>query len=81
MSMVYNEMLVKKQQLEKMEQRGQNKYEYDSDEDIEVRLDWMQTRLVFFAWLQVGPPPHGAPSRVHKPVWTGFVIVIPNMYC
>ena len=38
MSMVYNEMLVKKKQAERMEQKGQNKYEYDSDEDTEVRL-------------------------------------------
>ena len=36
MSMVYNEMLVKKKQAERMAQKGQNKYQYDSDEDIEV---------------------------------------------
>ena len=36
MSMVYNEMLVKKKQAEVMAQKGQNKYQYDSDEDIEV---------------------------------------------
>ena len=34
--MVYNEMLAKKKQAERMAQKGQNKYEYDSDEDIEV---------------------------------------------
>ena len=38
MSLVYNQMLVKKQALEKMQQRGQNKHEYDSDEDTEVNL-------------------------------------------
>ena len=36
MSMVYNEMLTKKKQAEKLAQRGQNKYEYDSDEETEV---------------------------------------------
>ena len=36
MSMVYNEMLVKKKQAEIMAQKGQNKYQYDSDEDTEV---------------------------------------------
>ena len=36
MSMVYNEMLNKKKQAEKLAQMGKNKYEYDSDEDIEV---------------------------------------------
>lgn len=35
MSMVYNEMLTKKKQLERLAQKGKNKYEYDSDEDIE----------------------------------------------
>ena len=38
MSMVYNEMLTKKKQAEKLAQRGQNKYEYDSDEDTEERI-------------------------------------------
>ena len=38
MSMVYNEMLTKKKQAERMAQKGQNKYEYDSDEDTEVIL-------------------------------------------
>lgn len=38
MSMVYNEMLVKKKQAERMAQKGQNKYEYDSDEETEVIL-------------------------------------------
>ena len=37
MSMVYNEMLSKKKQAEKLAQMGKNKYEYDSDEDTEVR--------------------------------------------
>ena len=36
MSMVYNEMLNKKKQAEKMAEMGKNRYEYDSDEDIEV---------------------------------------------
>ena len=36
MSMVYNEMLNKKKQAEKLAQMGKNKYEYDSDEDTEV---------------------------------------------
>ena len=40
MSVVYNEMLAKKKQAERMAQRGQNKYEYDSDEDVEVRY-WL----------------------------------------
>jgi len=35
MSMVYNEMLNKKKQAEKLAQMGKNKYEYDSDEDTE----------------------------------------------
>ena len=38
MSMVYNEMLTKKKQVERLAQKGQNKYEYDSDEDTEVRI-------------------------------------------
>ena len=36
MSLVYNDLLVKKKQAEIMAQKGQNKYEYDSDEDTEV---------------------------------------------
>merc|ERR1719433_1770326 len=35
MSMVYNEMLSKKKQVERLAQKGHNKYEYDSDEDTE----------------------------------------------
>merc|ERR1719273_2473912 len=35
MSMVYNEMLSKKKNAEKLAQMGKNKYEYDSDEDTE----------------------------------------------
>merc|ERR1719288_380431 len=35
MSMVYNEMLSKKKHAERLAQQGQNKYEYDSDEDTE----------------------------------------------
>jgi len=35
MSMVYNEMLTKKKQVERLAQKGHNKYEYDSDEDTE----------------------------------------------
>lgn len=35
MSLVYNQMLVKKQALEKLQQKGHNKHEYDSDEDTE----------------------------------------------
>ena len=38
MSMVYNEMLTKKKQVERLAQKGHNKYEYDSDEDTEVRI-------------------------------------------
>ena len=38
MSMVYNEMLNKKKQAEKLAQMGKNKYEYDSDEDTEVSI-------------------------------------------
>ena len=38
MSMVYNEMLNKKKQAEKLAQMGKNKYEYDSDEDTEVSV-------------------------------------------
>ena len=37
MSVVYNEMLQKKQAMEKLAQQGKRKYEYDSDEDIEVK--------------------------------------------
>ena len=37
MSIVYNEMLQKKQQMEKLAQQGKRKYEYDSDEDVDVR--------------------------------------------
>ena len=36
MSVVYNEMLQKKQAMEKLAQQGKRKYEYDSDEDVEV---------------------------------------------
>ena len=36
MSMVYNEMLNKKKQAEKMAEMGKHRYEYDSDEDTEV---------------------------------------------
>ena len=36
MSLVYNQMLVKKQAMDKLEQQGKNKHEYDSDEDTEV---------------------------------------------
>ncbi len=36
MSVVYNEMLKKKSQLDMLEQQGKRKYEYDSDEDTEV---------------------------------------------
>jgi hypothetical protein len=36
MSVVYNEMLQKKQALDKLEQQGKRKYEYDSDEDVDV---------------------------------------------
>jgi len=35
MSLVYNQMLVKKQAMEKLQQQGKVKYEYDSDEDTE----------------------------------------------
>lgn len=35
MSLVYNQMLVKKQAMDKLEQQGKNKHEYDSDEDTE----------------------------------------------
>ena len=38
MSVVYNEMLQKKQAMEKLAQQGKRKYEYDSDEDIEVKI-------------------------------------------
>ncbi len=39
MSIVYNEMLQKKQQMEKLAQQGKRKYEYDSDEDVDVRKE------------------------------------------
>ena len=37
MNVVYNEMVQKKMALEKLEQQGKRKYEYDSDEDVDVR--------------------------------------------
>jgi hypothetical protein len=39
MSIVYNEMLQKKQQMEKLALQGKRKYEYDSDEDVDVRKE------------------------------------------
>ena len=36
MTVVYNEMLKKKQQAEQLAAQGKHKYEYDSDEDTEV---------------------------------------------
>jgi len=47
MSVVYNEMLKKKSQLEMLEQQGKRKYEYDSDEDTEVRLPCLSVILLF----------------------------------
>jgi splicing factor 4 len=40
MNVVYNEMVQKKQALDKLEKQGKRKYEYDSDEDVEVKI-WM----------------------------------------
>lgn len=37
MNVVYNEMVQKKMALEKLAQQGKRKYEYDSDEDVDVR--------------------------------------------
>ena len=39
MSVVYDEMVRKKDALEKLEQQGKRKYEYDSDEDVNVSFD------------------------------------------
>ena len=37
MNQVYNELLMKQKQTEILAQQGRRKYEYDSDEDTEVR--------------------------------------------
>ena len=37
MSMVYNDILAKQKEDEKLAQQGKRKYEYDSDEDTEVK--------------------------------------------
>ena len=52
MSLVYNQMLVKKQAMDKLEQQGRNKHEYDSDEDTEVRYQ-TGSHPVFFYYIQV----------------------------
>jgi hypothetical protein len=48
MSVVYNEMLKKKSQLEMLEQQGKRKYEYDSDEDTEVKPNHHQMQTLCF---------------------------------
>ena len=40
-------MLVKKQAMDKLEQQGKNKHEYDSDEDTEVRHS--NSAILFFS--------------------------------
>ena len=37
MNMVYRDILAKQQEEIRLEQQGKRKYEYDSDEDTEVR--------------------------------------------
>ena len=51
-------MLVKKQAMDKLEQQGKNKHEYDSDEDTEVTEVQTKPSYIFrtvntsrFAWL------------------------------
>lgn len=51
MSVVYNEMLQKKQAMERLAQQGKRKYEYDSDEDVEV----MQIFFFKYFWPLLKP--------------------------